>query len=201
MPIDRSYATERIDMLVRGGFFAPDWIEERVREDCFLPSDVTPEDAKWLAAEVARHCSAKLEDETSWPTVTDWDRLDAAFAAMEAAGIIALHQAGTEQSDGWTEVAEVYHVAGYEASGAIGFCFYHQQDVEIAIKGYGLTLSFGDIDGDLLMADPVKAVAIGQRVVAELDKVGFHTVWNGQVNRRIEIPSLIWQKRHRPSTK
>jgi hypothetical protein len=193
MPIDRAYATEHIDLFVRGGFHAPDWIEERVREDCFLPADVTPVDAQWLGTEVARLWAAKLLDEASWPSVTDCDRLDNAFAALEAAGIIALHDAGTEPSDGFTEVAEVYHAIDGNTSGAIGFCFYHQQDVEIAIKGHGLAIFFGDID-----RDPASTVAIGQRVVAELNRAGLTTAWNGQADRIIELPTIVWRRRYRP---
>lgn len=198
MPIDRAYATECIDLFVRGGFHPPDWIEERVREDCFLPADVTPADAQWLGAEVARLWAAKLRDEATWPAATDCDRLETAFAALEATGIIALHQAGTEPSDGFTEVVEVYDGIGGEASGAIGYCFYHQQDVEIAIKGHGLAIFFGDIDRGTLLADAANAVAIGQRVVAELNKAGLATVWSGQSDRCIELPAIVWQKRYRP---
>ena len=95
-------------------------------------------------------------------------------------------------------MVEVYDGIGGEESGAVGYCFYHQQDVEIAIKGHGLAIFFGDIDCGSLLADPAKAAAIGQRVVAELSKAGLATVWNGQADRCIELPTIVWQKRYRP---
>ena len=44
----------------------------------------------------------------SWPQVTDCDRLDRAFAALEQQGVIALHRAGCTQSDGLEEVEDAH---------------------------------------------------------------------------------------------
>jgi hypothetical protein len=194
VPIDRSYATEQMNLLILGGFRPPEEIEQIIVEDCFRPEDVAEGDAIWVGQEVARAWAAKLEDEKSWPAETDVDKLDAAFAALRAGGIIALHQAGMEPSDGLTEVSEEYHAAGAEASGVVGYCFYHQQDVEHAIEGHCLLIAFGDIDGD-----PVRGVEIGRRVAEAIAQSGLQPSWDGSIDRCIGI-DLRWQKRYRPLT-
>lgn len=194
MPIDRNYALETMNKLILGGFRAPEDIAQDVLEDCFLPHDITGDDAIWFGQEVARAWVAKLKDEKTWPAETDVDKLDSAFAELRAAGIIALHQAGMEPSDGLTEVSEEYEAAGAEASGVTGYCFYHQQDVERAIEGHGLLIAFGDIDGD-----PVKGVEIGRRVARAIEQSGLQPSWDGSIDRCIGV-DLRWQKRYRQLT-
>jgi Domain of unknown function (DUF6891) len=94
------------------------------------------------------------------------------------------------QSDGWSDVCEVFRERGGEQSGAIGYCFYHGQDVERAILNQGLMLAFG-----LILSDPAKGVDIGRRVVAELEAAGFQVAWNGSTEQRINIVNMRWQKR------
>lgn len=193
MPIDRLYASEQMNFWIQSGMRSLAEIERIVLEDCFRPEDVASDDEKWVGEEVRRLWAAKLADEKNWPLLTDWDRLDAAFTVLRDGGIIALHDAGMTLSEGLTEVSEEYHAAGAEDSGAVGYCYYHWQDIEIAIKGHGLMLAFGDIAGD-----PLQGVGIGRRVVAAVEQAGFTTSWNGEVDRRIEISEFVWRKRYRP---
>jgi hypothetical protein len=135
MPIDRGYASAKINVYVWSGLCAPDEIERIVLRSCFEPEDITEADATWVSEEIARAWSAQLEEEKSWPATTSWDRLNAAFADLNAGGIIALHDAGMTLSDGMTCIAEEHHARGAEKSGVVGYCFYHFQDIEIAIMG------------------------------------------------------------------
>ena len=192
VPIDRNYAIEQMNLLILGGFRPPDEIAQIIIEECFRPGEVTEADATWVGQEVARAWAAKVEDEGSWPAQTDVDKLAAAFATLSAGGIMGLHQAGVEPSDGLTEVYDEYAAAGSEASRIVGYCFYHQQDVERAIAGHGLLLAFGDIGGD-----PAKGVEIGRRIVAALEQSGLRPAWDGTIDRCIGI-GLRWQKRYRP---
>ena len=64
---------------------------------------------------------------------------------LEAAGIIALHNAGYTMSDGLDDVGEVYERRKAKGLASRGYCFYHGQDVERAIVGGGLFLAFGDM--------------------------------------------------------
>ena len=189
MPIDRSYASERLRYLLWSGLRSQKESRRIVLEDCFRPEEITEADPTWLGEEAARIWSAKLDEEKSWPAVTDWDRLDAAFSSLWEGGIMALHQAGFEPSDGPPIVAEEYYSRGAEKSGLVGYCFYDWQSIERAIDGHGVWLSYGDIDGDLQ-----RGVEIGRRVVAALEAAGLRTTWSGAIKDNIHV-HMRWRKR------
>ena len=164
MPIDRGYAAAIINVQVWSGLCSSKQIERIVLTQCFEPEDITEADAAWVSEEVARTWLAQREEEKSWPATTDWDRLNAAFADLNASGIIALHAAGDTLYRGVTYVADEDDAREGKTSGVVGYCFYHWQDIEIAIMGsisafwetwatrsstrgrHTLALAFGDID-------------------------------------------------------
>jgi hypothetical protein len=131
---------------------------------------------------------AKREAEATWPAVTDCNRLDAAFDALNGIGIIALHNAGYTISDGISDVSEV--LAESDRDKVKGYCFYHEQDLERAVDGHGLWLAYGDI------ADTAAGKrAIGELVKAELERRGFVVEWDGDEEKRIDLPRIVWQRR------
>src|SRR5262245_14884781 len=142
MPIDRSYASAKINVLVWSGSRSLKEIERILLVECFAGEDLTKAERTWVAEELQRAWSAKLEDEKTWPDRTDWDRLYAAFTNLNTGRIIALHEAGFAFSDASPIVAEEYHRRGAEESGVEGFCFYPWQEIEHAISGNGLELVF-----------------------------------------------------------
>jgi hypothetical protein len=182
---DRELA-EEIHLRVWEATTDPNEIIEIMSDD----PDLSEEETEWIRAEVMRVHAAKREAEKSWPAVTDVDKLAAAFAALDAAGIIALHHAGFEMSDGLHDVGEEYRARGGEGSGVVGYCFYHGQDVHRAIMGQGLMLAFGDMTDDA-----AKSEAIGRRIVDEIERAGFRVTWNGKKAQRIQVNDLRWQKR------
>src|SRR4051794_33302210 len=80
-------------------------------------------DWDWLRDVISTAVAAKQAAEQTWPAVTDWDRLDRAFRALQRQGVIALHMAGFTQSDGLEEVEDDYQEAGGEKSNYAGHCF------------------------------------------------------------------------------
>jgi hypothetical protein len=139
---DERTAREYIAQYVRYGFYRPADVERIVGEDV-LGGEVPAKRIRELVkAEVVRQ---KAEQE-SWPEVTDCDRLDQAFDALRAEGILAIHNAGMTPSEGIHEMSEQYHAAGGKNSGIVGYCFYHRQDMEYALKYDKLGLAYGDID-------------------------------------------------------
>ena len=80
---------EEIYVRVWEGEANVDEIVESMSDDPELSED----DSEWILGEVERVYAAKREAEKSWPTVTDCDRLGAAFAALDQSGIVAMHQA------------------------------------------------------------------------------------------------------------
>ncbi|HUH84741.1 MAG TPA: hypothetical protein VLX85_09015 [Stellaceae bacterium] len=187
MALDRTHAAQQLRTLVWSGFYEADEIFEIVTE---YEDELGAEDAAWAESAIARAVEERRAAEKTWPAVTDCDRLDQAFAALESAGIIALHNAGYTLSDGTSDVSEAYHERGGKSSGISGYCFYHGQDVERAVAGQGLDLAFGDIEGDA-----AKGVAIGRRIVAELTRQGLAVEWSGAVEKRLFIPLFDWRRR------
>lgn len=137
---------------------------------------------------VDEELAKKRQEEGSWSKETDCDRLDVAFDALLAQGIVALHGAGLTMSDGHTAVAEYVH---YNSSDALyGYCFYHWQDMDAAVRGGGLMLAFGALNDDEL-----RAVEIGRRIQAECERVGLKVAWSGSSSERIDLPEFRWQRR------
>jgi hypothetical protein len=177
------YILENIKTCVWSGFYD----EERVNQviDDILEGDA---DETFLRSAVAPEFAKKAAAEGSWPEVTDCDRLDQAFEALDSIGIIALHNAGYTMSDGEDDVDQVLQDRG---RGSVkGYCFYHGQDVERAVAGLGLMIACGDLD-----ADPKQKTAIGNKVKDALESHGFVIEWNGDPERRISIPNIDWKRR------
>ena len=128
-------------------------------------------------------------EQARWPAVTDCDRLDAAFADLEAAGIVCRHNFSCCGPCGaaamWNEIA-----AQRRAGGAVrGYAFYHRQDLERALAGDGLYLNYGAVD-----EGEAAALGVAREVIAVLEHHGLRTEWNGEWSRRIGV-ALDWKRR------
>lgn len=179
---------EAIAVQVRAGF------EDKVRllevfcEELYEPGELDP-------AQVASVIDLEIEnlaqEQRSWSEVTDCDRLEAAFAALNRNGIVALHDAGFTQSDGYDDFLEALELHPQRES-VIGYCYYHHQDVERAIRGGGLNLAFGPVDPD---EEQSQGARIGALVQKELEHVGLHVNWDGSFAKRLNVPDFRWQRR------
>src|SRR5262245_1953095 len=74
----------------------------------------------WLLEVIRNEFEMKRKAEETWPKVTDYDRLERAFTMLEGQGIIALHRAGFDQSDGMEEVEDAYLESGGKDSDYAG---------------------------------------------------------------------------------
>jgi len=115
--------------------------------------------------------------------VTDCDRLTAAFAELDAGGIVAREHFACCQNCG---VSEIWAEADPDDR---GYVFFHMQDTESAGDGV-LYLAYGSRSN--LAAE---TVAVGHDVVKVLQARGFRTNWDGSEGTRIQITDLEWQKR------
>jgi hypothetical protein len=151
-----------------------------------------------LAAALQAHAvgvlSALRTAEASWREPTVNDRLDQAFAALDAAGIVALQNAGYTLSDGWSDVNAIATERAARGSRPQGAVFYHGQDAARGVAGDGLMLAFGAYEEDKAKKDAA-AQAVAREVVATLDRHGISASWNGSVDSRISIAPFTWQKR------
>jgi hypothetical protein len=138
-----------------------------------------------LKEELAAH----IQRQADWPEVTDCDRLDATFAALEDKGIVSRQNfscCGTcGSSEIWDEI-NIQRSAGVDVQ---GYTFFHMQDTESAVEGFGLYLNYGSTeDGE------ESSVSIGRDIQNELHKFGLQTDWDGKLSKRIRVP-LNWQRR------
>ncbi len=161
-------AGQQIRRLVRGGFMSRERIVQVMCQDLYEPGELAEHE---VTARVSEELTALHAEAAGWPAITDCERLDAAFAAMSARGLIALQNAGYTQSDGYDDVSSyvAHHPARAEL---IGYCFYHGQDLERAIDGDGLHLAFGPIDPT---EEQTTGLAVGRIIVEELDRAGLRS--------------------------
>jgi hypothetical protein len=170
--------------------FAP--IGEIIDEAAEVFADVTPNHA--ALAEAARAVAEQavadhLATQAAWPAPTDCDRLDAAFAELDRAGIVARQHFSCCGTCGADEIREEMEQAEKAGRAARGYTFFHVQDTEHAVEGDGLYLSYGSVG-----KDQAASVAIGHEVVATLGRHGLSPAWNGKIAHRISLP-LVWRRR------
>lgn len=133
---------------------------------------------------ISEEVAALKAEEPTWPSPTDNDRVDAAFAALSDRGVLA-------EQDYWCCQTCGHAAAADEVSerGLRGYVFYHQQDTESAVDGGGLFLAFGTGKPDA-EAD----VAIASEAVAALREQGLTVSWDGTVRQRPYV-EITWQRR------
>jgi len=170
---------------VWSGLYSPAEVDALI--DGILVDDA---DEAMLREAVAPEFDAKVQEEATWPETTDCDRLDQAFDALNLHGILALHNAGYEMSDGLEDVTEALEALGRE--NFQGYCFYHGQDVEGAAVGEGLMIAFGDLDDDA-----TKKFEVGRLVQTVLQEVGFKVEWDGDPEERLNVATFDWKRRRR----
>ncbi len=138
----------------------------------------------------------------NWPQTTDCDRLDKAFEALRASGLLAFQHFWCCEACAARELVAMY-AEGLEATPRIesrGYVYYHAMDTERAAASGELFISFGshlDLE-DRETSDRVeRAVAIGTEVVEALAAAGLNTSWEGDEESPIEV-QIDWKRRGAP---
>lgn len=108
--------------------------------------------------------------------------LDVVFDQLAAAGLIVLQHAGTTQSDGFSDCAEVFH-SRTDQDAIIGFCFYTGQDLSRAKRSSELPLAiWGAPEGEAAATEKT-----GKLVVDAFTAAGFEVYWNGSAGMRPSV--------------
>ena len=178
----------QIEEFVRRGFETRDEIVEIFSEELYRPGEL---DAAEVASAVDAALAVLESEKATWPSLTDCDKLDNAFTALGARGIVGLQNAGFTQSDGYEDFRDVYENLPRRDK-IIGYCFYHGQDLERAVKGQGLHLAFGPADPK---NEEVEGPRVGAVIIEELARAGFVAQWNGTFGHRIFVPKIDWKRR------
>ena len=164
-----------------------DMAKDLLYQDLISEEQVVPKAAS-LEKFAKRVWDQKLQEEKSWPDVTDFERLDSVFERLLSLRIVALHKAGFTMSDGLYDVSE--YAENNPEGQYLGYCFYHGQDTARAVEGEPLFLAFGDLSSD----DDARRRKFADIIVRELKAEGFKPRWDGDVQKRIELP-LKYQRR------
>jgi hypothetical protein len=190
-PEDFDDLHEFIRVQVAAGFSPiADVVDEAV--EVFADTSVPQDALRDAATALADKALAPPGRPDGWPTPTDCDRLESAFAALDAAGVLARQHFSCCGACGANEIQDEIDQAKKDGRTIRGFTFFHIQDTEHAVAGESLFLSYGSVDGDR-----EAAVAIGHEVVAALKVEGLHPAWNGRHANRIGLP-ITWQRRRTP---
>lgn len=179
---------DHIKREVASGFYDEDTILTHAMdsfEDEFDPAFLRGEAQRLLREEIAAHA----RDQQDWPVRTDCDRLDDAFAALEANGVIARQNFTCCGTCGSTEIWDEIDAVGKAGGPTRGYTFFHMQDTERAAEGDGLYLNYGACeDGE------EAALAVANDIVTQLEAHGLRTAWNGNWSQRIAV-TLDWKRR------
>jgi len=182
---NEQYIADLIKTWVWSGFYDQEEIQEMI--DDILDGDV---DEDMLRSLVKKEIALKQQEERTWPKITDCDKIDAVFEALNRGGVIALQNAGYTMSDGHDDVSQV--LAELDHKSISGYCFYHGQDIEGVVAGGGLMLAFGD-----LANTPEGKTKVGKLICSALKANGLNYDWNENPEKRINITSITWQRRYR----
>jgi len=179
---------QQITTLVRSSFYPKEILMEILCEEMYEPGNLDPDE---ISLAIDTEFQKVLAEQVSWPEVTDCDRLDIVFAALNERGVVALQNAGYMHDDGYDMVWQAFPDASDDER-TIGYCLYHGQDIAHAIGGDGLHLAFGPVEPK---DEATKGPAVGRIIREELEKAGFLVEWDGTFKQRILIPRFDWKRR------
>ncbi len=189
MSEDQQFIFDSIYTQVRSGFYSLEDIQtsivEEIEDNGF--EDEISED--WAHEHINLVYQELLKESKNWESNNQTQRLIAAFDELADSKFIALHYPGYTNEDGEYEVEEVERALIDNNEKSNGYCFYHGQDLERAVRGEGLYISFQKINNE---SDAVSK-EIAKKVVEVLEKHDLKVDWNGKATSRIFLPDFKWE--------
>jgi hypothetical protein len=200
-PEDWSELAETVRTWAMTGFIAPADLSQHIA-DYTDGSDeyerVSESDAEALIDAVVAQLRV---EQLAWTGESDSDRLDRAFAALEAENIVARMNFTCCGTCGSDEIGDEVP----EGTTARGYAFFHSQDADGLAEGGDLCLSYGVFrPADLPDGLDEKALeerwrtdvtALANRVVEVLCAQGLAASWNQDPGRRIKVDIMDWRRR------
>lgn len=191
----KSFLYDRLRMMIDSGLYDKKAVFDAIKDETADPG------AKFLIAEqpklrgyAAKRMMAREKEEQGWHDYTPNDRLDAAFKALNAAGIVALQNAGWTMTTGWEDCWDAYAERKKKGAAPRGCVFYHTQDLERGVAGQALLLAFG-VFAEKDDGDPEGNARIASEVCEVLRAHGLELSWSGSSAARIELAPFVWRKR------
>jgi len=195
---NQKYIDEIIYSEIRTALFSTKEIEEKIIQTVEDNGFEKEFSKSWIKSRIKEEYQKLLAESKHWKSPTDVELLIKAFNELAKDGIIALHNAGYDTREGLDEVQEIIHKLKKKSiKRPIGYCFYHQQDLERAISAThsNLYLSFNTLKN---ISDK-ETIKLGQKIVKILKKYHFKINWDETANTKIEILNFKWQQLYNPS--
>lgn len=145
--------------------------------------------ARLTETAIARH----EQEQHSWPAVTDCDRIDRAFSALDASGLLARQHFACCNRCGHVEMMDLAHTERERGRAIDGYVFYHWQDTDRVVTGGPLHVRY-----EAMSDSPGAKAAVGKRVVEALAAEGLSVTWSGDSEETIQLSSVVWQRRAAP---
>jgi hypothetical protein len=175
-----------VEKIVAEGFPS----EELVVQLVMKALDGEPGDHE-LFAEVQKLTKQQIRQhlyiQNSWVGKTDCDKIDDAFAVLEARGIFARQNVAVNEKSGRDEIRKLVKAEDAEPE---GFVFFTARDTENAVEFGEIAFSFGAFNGS-----KETTLGVGDKVVKALRDAGLEAKWSGEMHDRIEIAEIDWKKR------
>lgn len=184
----KNEALEQLDLDIKFGFENEDELFESIREMFYNEDDF---DEDWLKQIISEKYNQHQQDSLTWTRPNDFDRLVKSFDQLINDKIVCLHKAGYTKQDGEGDCMETIEKLNELGIKAIGFCYYHSQDLARTVDKEIRNLYLGF---DSPTHDDNEALKVANKIVSTLKENGFDVSWTGTVDQRIEIKNIIWQK-------
>jgi hypothetical protein len=169
------------------GYFDADEVRDQLGEETDATEEV-------IAMAVAATCAILELERSTWPAVTDCDRLFAALDRLRAEGFLVFEYAGFVVDQGYELVEQA--MAGEAVEARRPFCFFHQQCILRARDGEGLDLYFGEAHCVAEGVDIDVSQDVGARVAGALAEQGLTVKWDGTAEDPMVVP-MLWRCRPR----
>lgn len=183
---DRDFVMKTLRMMVWAGFDTRKDILAAALGGLTEGEDAPYEAKLWIVAQLDQMMAEKQSAETAWPALVEYDRLEAAFEALDDQGVIAAPAAGYSRDEARAEAWADYGEAKGAARAKPGVAYYALADVESAIDGGPFRVSTeATVRGD---EDDLAA-----RVARALNAAGFSVV--SESGGRLRLRDFVWRKR------
>ena len=184
----KQQAIDQLELDIKFGFENELQLFESIREMFYDEADF---DEPWLRKMISEKYLQHQNESINWTHPSDFDKLVTIFDELINERIICLHNAGLTKSDGEGDCMEAIERVEELGIKAIGFCYYHSQDLARAVDPeiHNLFLGF-----DSPTQDDKEALFVANKIIDKLNAGGFETNWPGTVDQRIEIKNFYWKK-------
>jgi len=174
---------ELIAREVTAGFASDDEIREQAAELVSEEGDADEALLDRIDDMIEKAVTARATEQQAWRALTDCDRLDAAFAELEASGIVCRQNWTCCQTCGLAEIG------GELSERSRGYVFFHQQDTERAVEDGSLFLAYGACSDD-----KAEQRAVADEIAKIIRENGLAVEWDGSLEKRMQV-KVDWKKR------